>query len=60
MIVALKIVSCDILDLKESYQGTCFKHAFPKAYQYAMTCKKFINTWHMFLLRLHKEIYRNV
>ncbi len=44
MIVALKIVSCDILDLKESYQGTCFKHAFPKAYQYAMTCKKFINT----------------
>jgi hypothetical protein len=25
-----------------------------------MTYKKFIKTWHMFLLRLHKKIYRNV
>ncbi len=61
MIVALKFfVNGDILGLKESYKGTCFTHAFSKAYQYAMTYKKFIKTWHMFLLRLHKKIYRNV
>ncbi len=37
MIIALKIVvSYDILSLEETYQGTCFGHAFLKAYQYAM------------------------
>jgi hypothetical protein len=45
MIVALKFfVNGDILGLKESYKGTCFTHAFSKAYQYAMTYKKFIKT----------------
>jgi hypothetical protein len=30
--IALKsIVSCDMLDLEESFQGTCFGHAFSKA-----------------------------
>ncbi len=31
------IVSCDISGLEESYQGTCFGHAFFKARQYATT-----------------------
>jgi hypothetical protein len=45
MIITLKkIVSGDILGLKESYKGTCFTHAFSKAYRYAMTYKKFIKT----------------
>jgi hypothetical protein len=25
------IVSCEVLDLKENFQGTCFGHAFSKA-----------------------------
>jgi len=29
------IVSCDMLGLEESLQGTCFGHAFSKACQYA-------------------------
>ncbi len=39
--IALKIVvSCDILGLEESYQGTYFGHAFSKAYQYATIDEK--------------------
>jgi hypothetical protein len=34
------IVSCDILGLEESFQGTCFGHAFSKACQYATTKEK--------------------
>ncbi len=31
MIVTFKyVVSCDILDVEESFQGTCFGHAFSK------------------------------
>jgi len=46
IIVALKVVvSCDNLSLEESYQGTCFRHAFSKAYQYVtmdeIFCKNF-------------------
>jgi len=46
MIVALKaIISCDNFNLEESFQGTCFGHAFSEAYQYATmdekVCKKF-------------------
>ncbi len=41
MIIALKgIISCDNLSLEENYQGTCFGHAFSKAYQYATMDKK--------------------
>jgi hypothetical protein len=33
MTIALKsIVSCDMLGLEESFQGTCFGHAFSKAF----------------------------
>jgi hypothetical protein len=37
MITTLKsIVSCDVLGLKESFQGTCFGHAFSKMCQYVI------------------------
>ncbi len=39
--VALKsIISCDVLDLGENFQGTCFSHAFLKTCQYAKTNEK--------------------
>jgi hypothetical protein len=38
------IIRCDTLYLEESYQNTCFGHAFSKAWKYATTdeklCKK--------------------
>ncbi len=34
------IVSCDILGLEESFQGTCFGHAFSKACRHAITKEK--------------------
>jgi hypothetical protein len=38
MTYALKyVVSCESLGLEESFQGTCFGHAFSKAYQYGTT-----------------------
>ncbi len=37
MIVALKLViSCETLGVMESFQGTCFQHAFFKACEYAI------------------------
>jgi hypothetical protein len=36
-------VKCEVVGLKENYQGTCFEHDFFKAWQYAIgdekTCK---------------------
>jgi hypothetical protein len=41
MIIALKsIVSCDVLGLEKSFQGTCFSYAFSKACQYATIDEK--------------------
>jgi hypothetical protein len=41
MTYALKsIVSCESLGLEESFQGTCFGHAFEKACQYGTTKEK--------------------
>ncbi len=41
MTTSLKsIVSCNVLGLKESFQGTCFDHAFSKMCQYATTYEK--------------------
>ncbi len=34
------IVSCDMLGLKESFQGICFSHAFSQACQYVTTKEK--------------------
>jgi hypothetical protein len=35
MIIIFKsIISCNILGLKENFQGTCIDHAFFKAYYY--------------------------
>ncbi len=47
MTVASKIVvNYDILSLEESYQGTCFGHAFLKAYQYATVPTILLGTAH--------------
>ncbi len=41
MIISLKsIVSCNVLGLKESFQGTCFDHTFSKMCEYATTYEK--------------------
>jgi hypothetical protein len=41
MTTALKsMVDCEVLGLEESFQGTCFNHAFFKACQYG-TAKEF-------------------
>jgi len=41
MTTSLKsIVSCNVLGFKESFQGTCFDHAFSKMCQYATTYEK--------------------
>jgi len=41
MTYALKsIVSCESLGSEESFQGTCFGHAFSKACQYGITKEK--------------------
>jgi len=44
---ALKsIVKCEILGLDESFQGTCFGHAFFKAFQYVTIDEKVCqNLW---------------
>jgi hypothetical protein len=63
MIVALKIVgSCDILGLQESYQGTCFGHAFIKAYEYAMGPTTLLGATdapldHCFILKICLEFF---
>jgi hypothetical protein len=62
MIVALKaIISCDNLSLEESYQGTCFGHAFSKAYQYATmdqkVCKNFEIYFYKDNIRIFTKMY---
>lgn len=39
-IVLKSIVKCEGLNLKESFQRTCFEHGFSKAYQYVTTNDK--------------------
>jgi hypothetical protein len=34
------IINCEPLGLEESFQGTCFEHAFSKACQYGITKEK--------------------
>jgi hypothetical protein len=34
------VVICEVLDLEENCQGTCFEDAFLKAFQYATTDEK--------------------
>jgi hypothetical protein len=41
MIIALKYFgSCDVLELEESFQETCFGHVFSKACQYSIKDEK--------------------
>jgi hypothetical protein len=30
------VVNCEVLGMEESFQGTCFSHAFSKTYQYGI------------------------
>ncbi len=39
-IILKSIISCEVLGLWESFQGTCFKHAFLKACQYTTMDEK--------------------
>jgi hypothetical protein len=41
MTIVLKyVVNCEVLGMEESFQGTCFGHAFSKACQYRTTKEK--------------------
>jgi hypothetical protein len=40
MIIALKVVKCESLGFKKSFQGTCFRHVFSKTCQYGTTKEK--------------------
>jgi len=41
MTIVLKfVVNYEVLGLEESFQGTCFGHAFSKAYQYGTAKEK--------------------
>ncbi len=52
MIIIFKsIISCNILGLKENFQGTCIDHAFFKAYYY-------VTIHDFFLQRLEIYIYQ--
>jgi hypothetical protein len=45
MTSALKsIVSCDILGLKESFNGSCFRHFFPRDAKMGLLKRKFVKT----------------
>jgi hypothetical protein len=58
MTIVLKaIVSYDILSLAESYQGTCFGHAFSKACQYFTTNEKICkNLTYVFIKITQKDL----
>ncbi len=56
MITSLKsIVSYNVLGLKESFQGTCFDHAFPKVCQYATTYEKNYKGLRFYLSKLPRD-----
>jgi hypothetical protein len=43
MIIVLKsIISCEALDVMESFYGTCFWHTFSEAYQYSTIEKRIL------------------
>jgi hypothetical protein len=61
MTFAWKIVgNCDILGLEESYQGTCFGHAFSKVYQYVIANEKVYKNLTYIFIKIAHEICRSV
>jgi len=44
IVVSKAIVNSKILGLEESYQGTCFRHAFSKAINMVQQIKNFAKT----------------
>ncbi len=49
------IVSCDLLGLEESFQGTCFGDAFSKACQYVTTDEKVCKDLRYVLIQLDQR-----
>jgi len=49
------IVSCDLLGLEESFQGTCFGDAFSKACQYVTTKEKVCKDLQYVLIKLDQR-----
>jgi hypothetical protein len=57
---ALKsIVNCEILGLKESFQGTCFGHAFCKARQYPTIDENVCKGFKYVSIKFFKKTYKN-
>jgi hypothetical protein len=58
MTYALKsIVSCESLGSEESFQGTCFGHAFSKACQYGITKEKVCKCFHEVCLNIFANVH---
>jgi hypothetical protein len=54
------VMNCELVGFEESFQGTCFGHAFSKACQYETIIFFFSKTLNMFALNLPNLIYKNV
>jgi len=53
------VVSCDILGLVESFQSSCFGHAFFKVCNMFQLMKKFVRVWNMYLSKLPNLTYKD-
>jgi hypothetical protein len=53
------IVNCDLLNLKENFQRTCFGHVFLKGVKMQQHRKKFTKAYDMYLSKLPKEICKS-
>jgi len=52
-------MNCEILGLKESFQGTCFGHAFSKARQYVTTYENVCEGFKYVSIKFLKKTYKN-
>jgi hypothetical protein len=52
-------MNCEILGLKESFQGTCFGHAFSKARQYVTTYENVCEGFKYVSIKFFKKTYKN-
>jgi len=60
MTLALRsIVSCHILRLEESFNGSCFKHVFSKACQYGIVEDKVYKDMGFMQLKMHILTFRS-
>jgi hypothetical protein len=60
MTLALRsIMSCDILRLEESFNGSCLKHVFSKACQYGIVEDKVYKDMGFMQLKMHNLTFRS-